>query len=227
MYINRYLKGKFGLWSVLFIFFALTVTTFTSGAEKHSHKTMPNNGGNDLQLIFLLTPEFNKRVKEFDISPWDATLILFREGNKNVKSSEELKLSPYGSLRCIKGDDYIFSLTPYLPQKKAVPMDGIYLNGFTGEYRMIYFSENHSEKYAKIPNFGLCYFSDPILAVNSEQEWLEIVDGTCSHVPKKERHKWAKEQFTEMQEVKKLYRDTEEYSKLMESFRPYRRHDKK
>ena len=205
-----------------FLFFVLAVL-LSPGAvcdEKTADKSPEREKTNGSDLVFLLTPEFRQKVEEFKISPFEAALILFRDFNQEITSVEKLKRS-LGTLRCVKGDDYVFSTTPMIPHK-GVLMDGIYLNGFTGEYRMIGYSPNHHEKYAGIPDFGLCYYSDPLFAVSSKSEWLKIVESACPKIPEKERLKWAKKQWEDIQEIRKFMQSMESstrFTELIESFR--------
>ena len=175
---------------------------------------------NTSDLVFLLSPEFRQKVEKFKLSPIDAEIVLFREINKAATSAEDLRIfDEAGSLRCIKGNDYVFSTMPYIPDK-GVPMDGCYVDGFTGEWRMIGYSENHHEKYVNFPCTGLFYFSLPLLAVRSEQDWIKIVDDACPQVPEEERHKWAKEVFKGNMETRKMYQITDQFTELMKSFQP-------
>ncbi|MGN1273726.1 MAG: hypothetical protein ACI4UF_03985, partial [Thermoguttaceae bacterium] len=172
-----------------FLFFVLAMILSSSAVcdEKTADKSPESEKTNGSDLVFLLTPEFRQKVEEFKISPFEAALILFRDFNQEITSVEKLKRS-LGTLRCVKGDDYVFSTTLMIPHK-GVLMDGIYLNGFTGEYRVIAYSPNHPEKYAGIPDFGLCYYSDPLFAVSSKSEWLKIVESACPKIPEEERLK--------------------------------------
>ena len=206
---------------LLLLAFMTLMPSFAICEEKNSASVAESEKRNENEWVFLLTPEFRRKVEKFKISPLEAAIILFREYNREVTSVEKLRgISDFGSLRCIKGNDYVFSLTPYIP-KKGVLMDGIYLDGFTGEYRTILYSENHRDKYVKIPQFGLCYFSIPLLAVSSEQEWIKIVDSACPSIPDTERHKWAEEQFKEILESRKWLQSlgrSAKFTELMESF---------
>ena len=130
-----------------FLFFALAVilSPYVVCGAPPSEKTAESEKIAGRDLVFLLTPEFRQKVSEFKISPFEAALILFRDSNLGVTSAKKLKgISSYGTLRCIKGNDYVFSTMPYIPSK-GMPMDGTYVDGFTGEYRVILYSPNHPE----------------------------------------------------------------------------------
>lgn len=219
---NPYFSGL-----TCFCFFALAVIPSPCVVcdEKTIDKSPESEKTNGSDLVFLLTPEFHQKVEEFKISPFEAALILFRDFNQEVTSVKKLKgISSYGTLRCIKGNDYVFSTSPMIPHK-GVLMDGIYLNGFTGEYRVIAYSPNHPEKYAGIPDFGLCYYSDPLFAVSSKSEWLKIVESACPKIPEEERLKWAKKQWKDIQEIRKVMQPMESstrFTELIESFRKTR-----
>ena len=206
-----------------FLFFALPVilSPYVVCGAPPSEKTAESEKIAGRDLVFLLTPEFRQKVSEFKISPFEAALILFRDSNLGVTSAKKLKgISSYGTLRCIKGNDYVFSTMPYL-YSKGMPMDGTYVDGFTGEYRVILYSPNHPEKYPDIPDFGLFYFSDPLLTVSSEREWQKIVESVCPDVPENARLKWAKKQFEGIQSIQKMLQSLErsrpELTELMQS----------
>ena len=168
---------------LLLLAFMTLMPSFAICEEKNSASVAESEKRNENEWVFLLTPEFRRKVEKFKISPLEAAIILFREYNREVTSVEKLRgISDFGSLRCIKGNDYVFSLTPYIP-KKGVLMDGIYLDGFTGEYRTILYSENHRDKYVKIPQFGLCYFSIPCPLAPEPAKALEFSWNGMSDLP--------------------------------------------
>ena len=158
-----------------------------------------SNGDNNSEgekVIHWFTPEFKEKVAQFKISPFQAAVIIFCEYNSHVTSVDKLN-SPQvvGGLRCIKGDDYVFSSTPYLPEKGML-MDGIYLNGFTGNFRVIQYSKNHPDKFIKdFPYFSYQYYSCPFYAISSKEQWYKVVDKACPLIPKDQRRKWADQEY--------------------------------
>lgn len=174
-----------------FIFWVLLIFIITIPLSSYGDTNHDNE-----KIIHLFTPEFKEKADQFKISPLQAYVILFSELNRNTTKVENIvDIDTIGGLRCIKGNDYVFSSAPHIPQK-GVLMDGYYLDGFTGDFRVIAYSSNHPDKYIKdFPNLYCLYYSTPFLGITSKELWYRIVDSACPRIPEKQRREWAKQKY--------------------------------
>jgi hypothetical protein len=105
---------------IKFLIFCV-VLLFFSGCYKRTKKEDEND------IVFIKTPEYENKIKEFKISPEVAKTIMIKELLKQAGNKQQyIYLKKH---RFIWKDFYVFS---NYKRKTGIPLSGYHVNGKTG-----------------------------------------------------------------------------------------------
>ncbi len=157
------------------------------------------------KIHFWGTPEWNKKVRSFKLSPREAEKCLFCALQEGRKSTDDLAAITDLFLLCICDDEYVF--TRFWPSTKPISMNGFYVNGNTGFVRIIFYLPSNPDQYPKVEVFnryddnqGLPFPLEAFCFRNlTKKEWYQLVKEACPTIPRDELKKWADKEWKKFQ----------------------------